>query len=822
MRTQSQSLPRSPVAALAFLSALSFLGACSRSVQENSGVEPSRGASVWCPPTNDTMGAMSSTQPDGGTQPPTDECPLPDGGSLAVMNLDLYGLFTNPNPVGQQVPRGGLRKANDIVVDRPGVGSPRRADDYRTPSGDLPSGITNVFDYAGTMFGWSATGGEGLHRGTITSTNTVWTQVSTLDWAAGSLRYATGGGDLYLTSDSGPLVMDGTTATPVVPGVPRATDIYVANVRAAGAGELGWLAASTTVAYRVVWGKNDSEGRPVLGEPSGRLVLPDYNGTSGSAPFVVDLQIVEPAGITAGAGYFFQVYRTGPSSSPDPGDTMFLVWESPYDDVSDLDVTDIAPDGGVPLLTNGDQGGVRNSNVRPPLAQDMTTFRQRLWLANTTGRQTLRLRFISPVDLSDSYTLRVAGVDYVMQGLDPLGGFTVSQRIEYTARELVKTITADTDATVRAYYVSGAYDPPGMIEITANDLGTSPFTVQAIIGGATAGAKFVPNTTTAVASLADEYPNRLHYSKEGVFYGFPLSNTLQVGAEEFAISRVVALRDTLLVFKENGGDGLWKVTGNGPWYVEQVNAGVHLIAPDTVVVANNTAFALTDKGVISVSESGSVDTISVPIEDKLKDIILTRAAEVPFARAFIRESNTEEKVYFGFPDDSNPLSVSESYVWNIATETWTRDTREWTAAFVGPDGRMVRFTEVGESGAFVERNSGNRLADSLGVAYEVEWNTETGDMPDGEKQFSQAAVLYQQAQPLSVDAEMWFTADDGTPGPAVETGGEGFPYIRAEVPFDQQRTTRLGVEIRGTVTTTLADILGMSVTYRTYAPLKGR
>lgn len=753
------------------------------------------------------------------------------------MQLDLHGLYTNPNPVGQQVPRGGLRKANDIVVDRPGVGSPRRADDYRTPSGDLPSGIANVFDYAGTMFGWSTAVGEGLHRGTITDTETVWTQVDTLDWSAGSLRYATGGGDLYLTSDSGPLVMDGTTATPAIPGAPPALDAYSAGIQNLGTGTAG--VGPLAVAARLVIGYNDSEGRPVLGAPSGRITI----NTSSAAPtdvFDYLWTFTLPSGLTT--ANFIQLYRTlsvpAPSEpSTDAGDTMFLVYERPLTstEVSTrrLDILDVVPDGlavGTPLYTNPDRGGQGANNVRPPLAGDMTTFRNRLWLANTVGKHRLSIRLISTLNLSTTITIAGDLYQVTTDATDPLtppeqgyfeafnGYPSVALNIAATMRSLVDAInrnTANTD--VWAFYVSGVYDAPGQIVIEERVNGGSTFTMQT-----SDGAAFVPNAVAAVPSISTPYPNRLHYSKEGVFYGFPLSNTLQVGAEEFAISRIVALRDTLLVFKENGGDGLWKVTGNGPWYVEQVNAGVHLIAPDTVVVANNTAFALTDKGVIAVSESGSVDTISVPIEDKIRDIILTRAAEVPFARAFVREANTEEKVYFGFPDDTNPLSVAESYVWNIATETWTRDTREWTAAFVGADGRMVRFSEDGESGAFVERNSGNRLADSLGVSYEVEWNTETGDMPDGEKQFSQAAVLFQQAQPLSVDAEMWFTADDGTPGPAVETGGEGFPYIRAEVPFDQQRTTRLGVEIRGTVTTTLADILGMSVTYRTYAPLKGR
>jgi hypothetical protein len=752
-----------------------------------------------------------------------DICPSDEEGpeaTVRVMVLDVQGLFTNPNPIGQQIPAGGLKKANDIVIDRPGVATPRRADDGIVLTSLDPGQVNIAFDYAGTSFAWS---GAALYTLDTSSGDADFTSVGALSWSGGTLRHATGGGDLYVTSDDGPLLLDGPTGTPKLPGAPRAFDIVSVNIQSGTA-----IPNNVTFAHRVVHGRNDSEGRPVLGEPSG----PFKTTTNAAGPYKATVTVRLQAENVAGD--FIQVYRTQDVPAGGiPGDTLFQTAEHIVTSADILagtvQIEDITPDEllGVPLYTNPDRGGVRSSNVRPPLAQDLTTFRERMWLANTQAPQRFTLRMIAVPDDGDSLT--IGGVVYTGGATEDattgafenfVGGATISADIAETTRSLVRVINGyAANTTITAYSISGEYDAAGIILLEARSVTAAAFTVQA----SARGERYIPALTTAISSLADEYPNRLHYSKPGIFYGFPLPNTLQVGAEEHGIARIVALRDTLLVFKEAGGDGLWKVTGNGPFYVEQVNAGVHVLAPDTVVVADNTAFALTDKGVIAVSESGSVDVISVPIEDKIRDFILQHPGSIQSARAFVREANTEEKVYFGFDTDDDLAYVEESYVWNIATETWTRDTRPWRAAYIRGDGRMLRFIETDpEMQVFVERNSGDLLADTLGVSYEVGWNTETGDSPAGQKQFTHANVLFEQTQPASVDAEMWFTADDGSQGPAVETGGEGFPYIRAEVPVDQQRTSRLGVEIRATVTTTQANIVGVSTMYRTYGALKGR
>lgn len=835
MRTQTQTLLRSPVVSLVLVA----LASCSSPPSDTArAVSPA----VWCPPrsvnaTNavdagptDDCGPVErfdagTTLPDSGSDAGTDGgsdggTGTPDSGTLLTMRLDVAGLWTNPNPIGQQRPAGALDVADDIVIDSPGTASVRRADDPVGVQDVDPGVLSQGWDYGDYMFAWGANSG-GLVRGVDLGTGYIdWDSVATVSTASPNLRlpYAAAGGDLYLLSNVGPLVMDGGLSAPAVPGAPASFDPPSIVTTASAS---GWLNNNESTAYKIVFGFNDSDGKPVLGEPSGRYVV---TAASSGGPFRTVVQVQAPPGVTDTSGHFVQVYRT--PSAPTAatlGDSYYLVYETPwvptFPSGSTMLITDIAFAGELPLYTNPDRGGVRSNNVRPPLAEDVAPFRNRLWLANTTAPSHLRLRIIAPPS-GGSETVTIAGGLYTLA----TSAGTVSQQIEYTARDLIGQLSLS-NTNVRATYASGTTDPPGLIDIVGFDIG---YTFTAVAGNATTGGRFVPNITTAVSGVADEYPNRLHYSKDGLPYAFPLPNTLPVGAQEHGISRIVPLRDALLVFKERGGDGLWKVTGNGTqWYVEQVNSGVQLISPDALTVVDNTIFALTEDGIVAVTETG-VEDVDVPIEDQINTLMLERADAVPYAKVFGREALGERKVYFGFPSasvagDGTDFMV-DTFVYNLNTQTWTKDRRLWQGAYVNSAGRMVRFTEqdIDLQLTYLERISGNALADRLGVEYSIAWNVETAENPGAEKQFYQVAVLTKEAQPASTDTFMYFTADDGEQSVAVETGGDGSNYIRAEVPWDRQRTSRLAVEMRGTVVNPI-NIVGITATYRQYGgTLKGR
>lgn len=84
------------------------------------------------------------------------------------------------------------------------------------------------------------------------------------------------------------------------------------------------------------------------------------------------------------------------------------------------------------------------------------------------------------------------------------------------------------------------------------------------------GAAFTPNLQNLPNANQYDYeahPNRLFYSKPNEPEAFPILNYLDIGDSQFRIMRIISLRDSMLVFKE---DGVYRVTGFAPsdWRVD--------------------------------------------------------------------------------------------------------------------------------------------------------------------------------------------------------------------------------------------------------------
>lgn len=823
--------------------------------------------------------------------PPGDgEC-LPVLGEEQTMQLDVAGLWTNPNSVsGTRKPAGALLRADNLTSNRPGEAEPVKG--LVRKAYGLPSGVSvaALFEYEGAEFAWGTDGNLYHDNGMAYVSNG---SAPALDSEV--IKRAKAGGDLYVTSANGILLADGIGGPLRVPGVQRAYDIVSEGTFSTSAADSPWLPNGYSVAYRAVWGRNDSDGRPIFGQPSGRVVA---TAPSSGGPFSPVLVIPFPPGISNTNGNFLRIYRTDPAAGGvDPGDSTFLVYEkavSASDTTNqEINFTDVSSQPGTEaLFINGDRGGESNNHVLPPIAHDLTTYANRMWLANTQDRQRVQIRIIAPAP-SGGATIYIGTEQYTLYG-DLVSG-TVSQLIEAEARRFVLDVNQLSTAYA-AYYVSGAYDPPGMVVIENVGLADPAFTLQTKsnlgVPNATWAATITPNLFAPYSSTAAIYKNRVQYSIDGLPYAFPLSNTLAVGTEEAKILRIVALRDSLFVFKE---DGLWKISGRGPFYVEQVNATCILVAPDSIAVVDNTIFAITNSGVVAVSEGG-VDTISIPIDDTFKRLTTVALDETRIhTRAVAREANTELKVYFSVPTDEDSEYADQTFEWNVATETWWRRPYGFPAGYTDSTGRLVLapYAEDVDNRVRMERNTGTDadyatdeanpdsnetvqiagltargvlvpdtsvvspgdvLTDDtdptraagvlevvsrtdafkelvlnrqgvfttddeptirLGVAVDIEWNTEVGSSPTVMKQWSQTSVLFQERHygpfPMTYIGDGW-ESSYGT----VQAWAENEPFVRAEVPFDLQRSSKLNIRMQRVVPAEYMRVLGMDAVFRTY------
>jgi hypothetical protein len=246
-------------------------------------------------------------------------------------------------------------------------------------------------------------------------------------------------------------------------------------------------------------------------------------------------------------------------------------------------------------------------------------------------------------------------------------GPTTAQQLEQVAKSLQKVIN-EQDTLIYAYYTSGFNDVPGQLTFENRNIVGNAFSFIS-----NAGSQFNPTlpTTTAsgnqVISNNEVRPNRLHYSKLQQPEAFPLANYIDIGPKDREIKRIIALRDSLFIFKE---DGIYRLSGeSAPFSVAPFDFSAQVLAADTAVVLNNQIYALSTQGVIVVTDTG-VSVISRPIENLILKIIKqgSNYKTVSFGVSY----ETDRSYLLFLPTNSADTVATQCFRFNTFTNTWTR------------------------------------------------------------------------------------------------------------------------------------------------------
>lgn len=224
--------------------------------------------------------------------------------------------------------------------------------------------------------------------------------------------------------------------------------------------------------------------------------------------------------------------------------------------------------------------------------------------------------------------------------------------------------------------------------------GATTFTYTESGSATTSAQDYVVRKTTAV-STNEATPGRLYYSHLQRPDAVPLLNYLDIGASSKAIQRIVPLRDTLFVFKE---DGLFAVTGEYPYRVEAIDSTLRLVAPDTAVPVAGKVYALTRQGVVAVTEGG-VGVVSRPIESSLLSEMGTVISIPAFPLGVADE--TERSYYlWTSPGASNN---EHAWVYNTMNGLWTKRTDDTRCARVSPSDYL--YTGAASANTLTKENS---------------------------------------------------------------------------------------------------------------------
>ena len=183
-------------------------------------------------------------------------------------------------------------------------------------------------------------------------------------------------------------------------------------------------------------------------------------------------------------------------------------------------------------------------------------------------------------------------------------------------------------------------------------------------------------------------PNRIYYSKNGIPEAVPILNYFDAGSKDKPIDRIIALRDSLFILKQ---DGVYRLSGNDSsnFNVVLFDNSSPIIAPDSASVLNNKIYALTTQGVAEISDGG-VQVVSRNIEDA---ILNPTSNNFPnFSTQCFGMSSENDRAYFlHLPTETDDTASTQCFRYNVFTSAWTRWDITKTCGIVKDDDDKIYF-----------------------------------------------------------------------------------------------------------------------------------
>lgn len=245
---------------------------------------------------------------------------------------------------------------------------------------------------------------------------------------------------------------------------------------------------------------------------------------------------------------------------------------------------------------------------------------------------------------------------------------TPGQNINNTAINLVDVINlSPSNTTLYAYYTSAIDDLPGQMLFEERAIGGSAF-----FATSTDGVSFsppLPTSGTTVSSNNDAHQNRVYVSKNSQVESVPIYRFFDIGSANFPIQKVIALRDGIFFFKQ---DGIYRISGETfeSFTVTLLDNTVVLKVPESAVAFNNQVFCFTTQGVCAVTDTG-VKIMSVPIETELLELASDQFTN--FARASFGVAYESARLYMFYTvTQETDTFATQAFIYNSLTDSWTQ------------------------------------------------------------------------------------------------------------------------------------------------------
>lgn len=227
--------------------------------------------------------------------------------------------------------------------------------------------------------------------------------------------------------------------------------------------------------------------------------------------------------------------------------------------------------------------------------------------------------------------------------------------------------SSDSTPTINGYY-----------EVTKIDNDT--FSIPVNVSNDGAGTAYFTLASETESSSNEVKPNRIYYSKYLQPEAVPILNFIDVGAQDKAILRIFALKESLFIFKE---DGLFRISGEiAPFTLSSFDSSAILLAKDSLGLLGNTIYAWCTRSICVISEAG-VEDIGKPIDNDLKtlaSINYTNFKTATFGYGY--DSDLSYNVFT--VNNKTDTYATQSYRYSNLTRSWTTTSLTATCGGVHP------------------------------------------------------------------------------------------------------------------------------------------
>lgn len=203
--------------------------------------------------------------------------------------------------------------------------------------------------------------------------------------------------------------------------------------------------------------------------------------------------------------------------------------------------------------------------------------------------------------------------------------------------------------------------------------------VQVIVAGNTGVVSALSQLTAF--SQNEVMPNRIYYSKLQQPESVPDVNYIDVGEETKAILRIIPIRDSLFILKE---DGLYRISGEvAPFTLSLFDSSYICVAADSASISNNLIYSWTTQGISSISESGTVPSISRPIDISILPLATPNYPNFNTATWGVGYESDNSYLVFTVSDTTD-IEATICYRYSTLTNSWTTYDKTDTCGIVNP------------------------------------------------------------------------------------------------------------------------------------------